>query len=226
MCRRRIVRHYALSNVIQFKMLLFKVFYIFLLFVSQIVSLFIDNRKIYYFSVYISFGLIYEFLYAVAINKTFLINGYIVFSILYFGYFYYSNISNKKLKVFVRYFVMANIAFLFYFLSSQTYKLYNQPMILFLCVYTVILSLLFFVDMIIKPRATKLMYEFPFWVSCGLLFWATMFIFNIGAIYYLNNTDRVFLRLLQIGFYLTNIVVYTIYLYGMISIWSIENKKT
>ena len=226
MCRRRIVRHYALSNVIHFKMLLFKVFYIFLLFVSQIVSLFIDNRKIYYFSVYISFGLIYEFLYAVAINKTFLINGYIVFSILYFGYFYYSNISNKKLKVFVRYFVMANIAFLFYFLSSQTYKLYNQPMILFLCVYTVILSLLFFVDMIIKPRATKLMYEFPFWVSCGLLFWATMFIFNIGAIYYLNNTDRVFLRLLQIGFYLTNIVVYTIYLYGMISIWSIENKKT
>ena len=202
MCRRRIVRHYALSNVIHFKMLLFKVFYIFLLFVSQIVSLFIDNRKIYYFSVYISFGLIYEFLYAVAINKTFLINGYIVFSILYFGYFYYSNISNKKLKVFVRYFVMANIAFLFYFLSSQTYKLYNQPMILFLCVYTVILSLLFFVDMIIKPRATKLMYEFPFWVSCGLLFWATMFIFNIGAIYYLNNTDRVFLRLLQIGFYL------------------------
>ena len=99
-------------------------------------------------------------------------------------------------------------------------------MILFLCVYTVVLSLLFFVDMIIKPRATKLLYEFPFWVSCGLLFWATMFIFNIGAIYYLNKTDPHFLQVLQVSFFITNIISYIVYLYGMLAIWKKDNKKT
>ena len=140
-------------------------------------------------------------------DKSFLINGYVSLSILYFGYFYFWTISNYKLRLFVKYFVLTNILFLLFFISSQTYKLYNQPMILFLCVYTVVLSLLFFVDMIIKPRATKLLYEFPFWVSCGLLFWATMFIFNIGAIYYLNKTDPHFLQVLQVSFFITNIIV-------------------
>ena len=207
-------------------MLWFKVLYIVLISVAQIVSLSLNSKKIFYFSIYISFGLVYEIMFLLFKDKSLLINGYVSLSILYFGYFYFLTISNYKLRLFVKYFVLTNILFLLFFISSQTYKLYNQPMILFLCVYTVVLSLLFFVDMIIKPRATKLLYEFPFWVSCGLLFWATMFIFNIGAIYYLNKTDPHFLQVLQVSFFITNIISYIVYLYGMLAIWKKDNKKT
>ena len=207
-------------------MLWFKVLYIVLISVAQIVSLSLNSKKIFYFSIYISFGLVYEIMFLLFKDNSLLINGYVSLSILYFGYFYFLTISNYKLRLFVKYFVLTNILFLLFFISSQTYKLYNQPMILFLCVYTVVLSLLFFVDMIIKPRATKLLYEFPFWVSCGLLFWATMFIFNIGAIYYLNKTDPHFLQVLQVSFFITNIISYIVYLYGMLAIWKKDNKKT
>lgn len=226
MCRPRMQLLYVLFTAIHCNMPLYKVIYLLILIVSQIASVTLINWRMYYFSIYILLGLIYETLFLLIEDKSFLINGYVVLSIFYFGYFYYSTISNNKLRVFLKYFVLTNILLSFYFLASMTYNIYNQPMILFLCIYAIILSLLFFVDMIIKPRAIKLIYEFPFWVSCGLLFWATMFIFNIGAIYHLNNTDRVFLKSLQIGLYLTNIVAYMIYLFGMISIWKKDNKKT
>lgn len=225
MCRQRTVLHYALCTAILYKMPVYKIIYLLILLCSQIVSLFIDSRKIYYFSIYILFGLLYELLFILELNKSIIINGYVILSILYLGYFYILTISNKKLRLLVKYFVSINVLLVIYYLLSLSYKIYNQPIILFLCVYAVVLSLIFFVDMIVKPRQTKLSSEFPFWVSCGLLFWATMFIFTIGAINYLSHTDTNFLRRLQIGFYLTNIIVYSIYLYGMVLNLGILNQK-
>lgn len=208
-------------------MYLLKNIYTILLLVSLIVTFFVDYKKTNYFFIYILLGVCYEFIYIYFIEGIFYSRyGYEILSILYFGFFFNKSVSNSTIKKITLGVFLITLTILFFFLSKFSFKMYNQGLSLLICIYSIILALLYYIDMIIKPRDIPLRYEFPFWVSLGLLIWSILLIFNIGSIYYLNHTDPSFLKILQIGFYATNIVVYVIYLYGMISIWRLDNKKT
>ena len=187
----------------------------------------IPVKKIKYFGIFVCFGLIYEACFlCLQSEKELCSHVYCIFILFYFSYFYHSSFQSDKAKgVLYIVFLLNTLSVIILYIKSD-YKSYNQILILSLCVYLVFLALLYFVDMILIPRKGKLQLEFSFWVSLGLLIWSILLIFNIGSIYYLNHTDPSFLKILQISFYATNVVVYVIYLYGMISIWRIDNKKT
>ena len=205
-------------------MILFKILYLVLLFSAQIASLIICRKKSNYFVFYVFFGLLYEIIFNCFDNyKIQTRYFYDILSIIYFGYFYLKNTVNKVINNIILGLLIVILLYSLYILFKSQLIEYNQIMMLLMCVYNIVLSLLYFIDMIIQPRDIPLRYEFPFWVSSGLLLWSSMLIFNIGAIYYLNKADVVFLKKLQSSFYIVNIVVYSLYLYGLAQLY-IEHR--
>lgn len=144
--------------------------------------------------------------YSINSNYTF----YFFFLISY-GYFYYFFRENFKEKLYNK---IWTVIFLIFFIITLLFQILGN----FIHLSVVIIALLplfyicgsmgWFAYILNQKIEGKIFNKMAFWISSGLLIWAVFFLFRALPMYYLKDSDPIFLRNISDIFTIVNIITY------------------
>lgn len=134
-------------------------------------------------------------------------NFYSLFCLCFFYLFYNESFGDKKSKsVFFALFCLALICTIFFtnFLKFE----YDYKIGIILSLFYVCTALFWMAYRITNVDNRNITTHPKFWISIGLIFWSSFFIFRSIPMYLFEKIDEEFQRTLRSMFYLVNIVFY------------------
>lgn len=137
-----------------------------------------------------------------------------ILGIIVFFAVYYWQLRNKKTLMVI---FLASLFPSLYFLivSEQPYSVYvGMCSVAFL----ILVSLLWFYELVSKPDEIYIFRKPFFWLSTSLLFWSVFFLFRMMPMYWLSENDLDLLQAIQISFIFVNIITYALMLKAVIII--------
>jgi hypothetical protein len=146
-----------------------------------------------------------------------IIFGYFSLTFVFTSRFFLQQYFNQNIVKFIKYeclavfFLIVVSLLLFPDISNR----HNQLMIDLVCIHLIILVLFYYYDLTLRDTIIDLLRYPNFWISLGILVWATFFVFRIGVMYYLDQVDRKYLVNLVYQLIYLNIFVNIIYLKGL-----------
>ena len=180
---------------------------------------------------YLTSGLLLEFSIIIdrnwfyAQNNVVLVFVYFALILIFLSLFYWQNLESNKMKrlySFIYLIMIPLIAFSIY--DNGSMIKHNILFIELICLNIVILSLLFFIDILLLNKIVPINQFASFWSVVGLFFWSLFYIFKIGATYYFNSNDIEFLWSLAILFRVFNIITYGIIIYSLFCVIKINTQ--
>ncbi len=184
-----------------------------------------------YYFLYLTMGLFLEFLLLIdkvwfySQNNVMLVFAYFISIYFFLSIFFWQNLESSKVKRIYIYIYLFTIPLIIY--SVCDYDNLIKHNILFfelICLNIVILSLLFFIDILLLNKIVPINQFASFWSVVGLFFWSLFYIFKIGATYYFNSNDIEFLWSLAILFRVFNIITYGIIIYSLFCVIKINTQ--
>lgn len=192
-----------------------------LLLISVIYGLRYGFKQSTYFVFYSIFVILTESI-SQLLNYYFEINNGIIYNIfsigsgIYIYYFYYKNIVNSKARSLVIVLAGISIIVMFKFFIDFGVKYYNIQSGTTYALFNILVSLIWFYDLIQNPDEISATKKQAFWVSAALLLWSVFFFFRIIPMYFFQNKDPNFMSLLQYIFNSINIVTYLLFIQGVL----------
>jgi hypothetical protein len=149
-------------------------------------------------------------------------NMYFMIAMAFWTYFYMQNYQSLLLKRISIVWVILAIGFSasLYILHGLS-KLQNMVQVT-LALSLLILSILYFVDIILTPTPNALKEDPVFWISCGAALWSIIFLFYAGPLFYFVKKSP---DLNRITYILLNIVCLINYSLLQIGLMSKGSKK-
>ncbi|SMC79044.1 hypothetical protein SAMN02787074_3138 [Chryseobacterium sp. YR221] len=186
------------------------------------------SKQQFYFFLYLLLIMMVDIIpvnlpFLVICNRNILFWGYILLSVSYFGTIYYKSIPNNIFKITTACFCSILILFNVYtFQISDVGKL-NFISIISLPVLFIFLSIAWLMYKLKNVDEKSITKHFLFWISSGLLIWSVFFIFRAIPMYFLQENDSQLLSFLITAFSIVNIMVYLLFLIGLILT---QNERT
>lgn len=159
----------------------------------------------------------------IIINRNLLFWGYIVISLIYFEMIYYKSNSNIFFRISSICFCGILILFNVYELQISDAGKLNFLSIISLPILFIYLSITWFIFKLNNVDDKSIINHFLFWISSGLLIWSVFFIFRAIPMYFLQKHDSQLLDFLVTTFSIVNIVMYLLFLIGLIVT---QNERT
>jgi hypothetical protein len=159
----------------------------------------------------------------IKINRNLLFVGYIIFSLLFFSNLYQKNISNRNFKV-LNFIIIISLIIL----NINSFQFENKDKINFIPIISlpilfIYLSISWYLFKLKNVNEAKITDDFLFWISSGILIWSVFFIFRAIPMYFLQDNDPKLLSLVITVFSVVNIIMYILFLIGLIFI---KNERT
>ncbi|WP_308003430.1 hypothetical protein, partial [uncultured Chryseobacterium sp.] len=144
-----------------------------------------------------------------------------VFNIFFFIYFYYIQVKSKFLVVLISVSSIICICFTSHFFYFDKY---NLSIAVLYCLANISYALYWIKEKLNNVSDNKITSEPLFWISISLLFWSCFFVFRIIPMYFLDEEDKQFLKLLKDILSLVNILVYILFYIGISKYKHIKNE--
>ena len=145
-----------------------------------------------------------------------LVFSYFISIFLTLSIFYWSAIQHEKIKKIYLFFSLFYIPILIGVIwTNDNINRHNVLFMELVCLNNVFLSLLFFIDILLRDKIIQIRSFRDFWFTVAIFFWSLFYIFKIGAMYYFNITNPKFLTLTAVLFRGFNIIAYLIIIYSL-----------
>lgn len=155
-------------------------------------------------------------------DRSILFLAYIVFSLLYFSVIYFKSIHYRVFKISIICCSSLLIVSNFIELQLITRQL-SFISIISLPVLFIFVSISWFIYKLKNVDDKSIAENFLFWISSGILIWSVFFIFRAIPMYFLQRNDSQLLSFLTMTFSIVNIIVYLLFLIGLIFT---QNERT
>ena len=193
--------------------------------IAMIYSIYLWVKKGYtakqkYFFLYLVAVLIVD-VFGLLIRKTFdlpqayLYFLFIIFSILYFRYFYVQEYKTKKDHYFLNTISVISIGMSFYFQFSIGFPQFNNNTFLMMILFFLLASLQWFLYIIRFVDEQNITVKQSFWVSFALLFWSIFALFRMYLGTWLFNYNRDIFNVINFLFSVCNIMMYSFFIKGL-----------
>ena len=194
-----------------------KIYYL-IFFITVAKSIIILRRTCFpsqnYFFVFLIINFFVDFLSEVNIitSKAIQYNYLNVFNMLFFIFFYYKRFKNKFI-VYLSF--LALVSCIFYTHHFFYFDKYILSLGILYCTTNIIYSL-YWINLKFNNVSESSITNDPiFWISTALLIWSCLFLFRIIPMYFLDEEDKQFLKLLKDILSLVNILVYILFYIGI-----------
>ena len=193
--------------------------------IAMIYSIYLWVKKGYtakqkYFFLYLVAVLIVD-VFGLLIRKTFdlpqayLYFPFIIFSILYFRYFYVQEYKTKKDHYFLNTISVISIGMSFYFQFSIGFPQFNNNTFLMMILFFLLASLQWFLYIIRFVDEQNITVKQSFWVSFALIFWSIFALFRMYLGTWLYNYNQDIFNVIKFLFSVFNIVMYIFFIKGL-----------
>ncbi len=193
--------------------------------IAMIYSIYLWVKKGYtakqkYFFLYLVAVLIVD-VFGLLIRKTFdlpqayLYFPFIIFSILYFRYFYVQEYKTKKDHYFLNTISVISIGMSFYFQFSIGFPQFNNNTFLMMILFFLLASLQWFLYIIRFVDEQNITVKQSFWVSFALLFWSIFALFRMYLGTWLLNYNRDIFNVIKFLFSVCNVMMYSFFIKGL-----------
>ncbi len=159
----------------------------------------------------------------IKLNRNKLFIGYILFSLVYFGIIYQKNIRNRIFKILNLVLLIFLIILNLYNFQFEDSQKINFTPIISLPTLFIFLSISWYLFKLKNINEDRIIDDFLFWISSGILIWSVFFIFRAIPMYFLQDNDPELLSLVITAFSVVNIIMYILFLIGLIFI---NNERT
>ena len=149
------------------------------------------------------------------IHQTYLFFPFIIFSILYFRYFYVQEYKTKKDHYFLNTISAISIGMSFYYQFSIGFPQFNNNTFLMMILFFLLASLQWFLYIIRFVDEQNIMVKQSFWVSFGILFWSIFALFRLYLGTWLYSYNQDIFRVINLLFSVFNIVMYIFFIKGL-----------
>lgn len=154
--------------------------------------------------------------YYFEVNNGIIYNIFSIGSGIYIFYFYYKNIVNTKVRTFAIVLGVISTIVMFKFYIDFGVRYYNIQSGTTYAIFNILVSLIWFYDLIQNPDEISATKKHAFWMSAALLLWSVFFCFRIIPMYFFQIKDPKFMSLLQYIFNSINIVTYLLFIQGVL----------
>lgn len=149
------------------------------------------------------------------IHQTYLFFPFIIFSILYFRYFYVQEYKTKKDHYFLNTISAISIGMSFYFQFSIGFPQFNNNTFLMMILFFLLASLQWFLYIIRFVDEQNITVKQSFWVSFGILFWSIFALFRLYLGTWLYSYNQDIFSVINLLFNVFNIVMYIFFIKGL-----------
>ena len=149
------------------------------------------------------------------IHQTYLFFPFIIFSILYFRYFYIQDYKNKKDHYFLNAIAAISIGMSLYFQFSIGFPKFNNNVFLMMILFFLLASLQWFLYIIRFVDEQNITVKQSFWVSFGILFWSIFALFRLYLGTWLYSYNQDIFSVINLLFNVFNIVMYIFFIKGL-----------
>ena len=149
------------------------------------------------------------------IHQTYLFFPFIIFSILYFRYFYVQEYKTKKDHYFLNTISAISIGMSFYFQFSIGFPQFNNNVFLMMILFFLLASLQWFLYIIRFVDEQNITVKQSFWVSFALLFWSIFALFRMYLGTWLYNYNQDIFNVINFLFSICNIMMYSFFIKGL-----------
>lgn len=178
-----------------------------------------DKQK--FFFIYLILVFIVDIIGVLYIRKTFkipqtyLFFPLVIFSILYFRYFYIQDYKTKKDHYFLNVVTVISIGMSFYLQFSIDFPKFNNNVFLILILFFLLASLQWFLYIIRFVDEQNITVKQSFWVSFALLFWSIFALFRMYLGTWLFNYNRDIFNVINFLFSVCNVMMYSFFIKGL-----------
>jgi hypothetical protein len=141
--------------------------------------------------------------------------GFILLSVLYFGLIYFKTFTHPFIKITILVFMSVLIFFNLYKLVTQNVDQLDFIHIISLPILFIFFSIAWYIYKLRNVNETRIIDDFLFWISTGLLIWSVFFIFRAIPMYFLQKNDPELLAFVINAFSIVNIITYTLFFTGL-----------
>ena len=149
------------------------------------------------------------------IHQTYLFFPFIIFSILYFRYFYVQEYKTKKDHYFLNTISAISIGMSFYYQFSIGFPQFNNNTFLMMILFFLLASLQWFLYIIRFVDEQNITVKQSFWVSFGILFWIIFALFRLYLGTWLYSYNQDIFSVINLLFNVFNIVMYIFFIKGL-----------
>ncbi len=180
---------------------------------------------IYFFAILLvelSIKIIYQFNSTIQLD--WLYNYLCIFSVFYFGLFYWEIVPKKyKRKVaFITILFILIIAFFTKFYAPH----FSNKLAVVVSFYFIILTIFWFYIKLNSVSLEPILLDPAFWINCALLFWSIFFVFRITPRYFFEESDQNFLNVLKTIFLVVVLIEYTLFFISLLTYNKVLRSKT
>lgn len=136
-------------------------------------------------------------------------NIYIIFSIVFF-YFFYNGILKSMLKQVFRIFFLCSVIYILIFTNFYSTN-FDSRLGVCLVIYYISVSLFWYCQKLNTKEISKITVDPNFWISTALLLWSSFSLFRIIPMYFLEIEDKLFLGQLKFVLNLINAITYFLF---------------
>ncbi|MFN3772794.1 hypothetical protein [Cloacibacterium normanense] len=149
------------------------------------------------------------------IHQTYLFFPFIIFSILYFRYFYIQDYKTKKDHYFLNAIAAISIGMSLYFQFSIGFPKFNNNVFLMMILFFLLASLQWFLYIIRFVDEQNITVKQSFWVSFGILFWSIFALFRLYLGTWLYSYNQDIFSVINLLFNVFNIFMYIFFIKGL-----------
>lgn len=191
-----------------------KIYYITIV-INFIVSIAFRRLWKRFFWLYFVVTILVETLVSCRINfiTTRIYNYLDIFCIAYFGWIYFEELKQNKIKIASIFFILAGLVFIY--ISKTNYSIETGFLY---SIFLIFISLYWFFQKILEKNSeVNIIYVRYFWISSSLLLWAVFYIFRMFPMYFFAMSDLEFANILKVTFQIVTIISYIIFLKGLLT---------
>lgn len=136
--------------------------------------------------------------------------------LLYISFFtfYFGNQKNCSQKIIYTLGLIACICCLYFYLTEGLEQYSTKAGTAMNCIY-IIFALQWLFNQLKHVDENSLLKKQVFWFSVSLLIWSVVFLFRLIPMYWLDINDNHFLRQINLGYQITTILSYCLFLRGL-----------
>ena len=149
------------------------------------------------------------------IHQTYLFFPFIIFSILYFRYFFIQDYKTKKDHYFLNAIAAISVGMSLYFQFSIGFPKFNNNVFLMMILFFLLASLQWFLFIIRFVDEQNITVKQSFWVSFALIFWSIFALFRMYLGTWLYNYNQDIFNVINFLFSICNIMMYSFFIKGL-----------
>ena len=140
-------------------------------------------------------------------------NIYSIIELLFYAFFFYQEISDKKIKEFLKYssiiITLSSLINIFFFQGIHVFHTYTYS---FGCLQMIALGTIYFYYIFKEETKINLLKSPAFWISAGIIFFHTSSVTLITSFNYVATLPVKFRRLTQQMLYMVNALFYLLFI--------------